>query len=86
MEKSICAQLQHCTIHVQCSCPLKPRDDREQFMHYQQDPIHNVTVLLGSVLCRLDCFGELQRVEVKSVEPGCPDLNPGSTTLTLDSY
>lgn len=34
---------------------------------YQQDPMHNVTVLLGSALYQLDCFGELQRVEIKSV-------------------
>ena len=35
--------------------------------NYQQDPTHNVTVLLGGVLYQLDCFGKLQRREIKSV-------------------
>lgn len=59
----------------------------QQFMHHQQGLIHNVIVLIGSVLCQVDCFGELQRVEIKPVEPDCLlDLNPVSTTLTLGSY
>lgn len=38
--------------------------------------------LLEVVLYQLSCFGEVHRVEIKTLEPSY--LNPGSTTLTLD--
>lgn len=36
------------------------------------------------ILYLLGGFGEVHRIEIKTLEQSCLNLNPGFTTLTLD--
>lgn len=79
----MCVQLQHCTIYVQSNYPWKPIDDQEQFMCYHARPIVSL-YLLEVIMHQLDCFGEVHKVEIKTLKPSSLNLNLGCTTLTLD--